>query len=103
MTFGSKNVHWTGNRVPKQLQPKDTRTIRIGMFNDQDGQWDYVVDGNALTTTLVIGDNFIVNAKARNLEDVNFWLISYTKPLHQVRRAFTNKWGSPFVVGGNCG
>jgi hypothetical protein len=37
MTFGSKNVHWTSNRVPKQLQPKDTRTIRIGMFNDWDG------------------------------------------------------------------
>ncbi len=67
-----KNVHWIGNWVLKQLQPIDIKAIRIAMFNDWDGQWDYDVDGDALAATLVIGDNFVVNAEARNLEDVDF-------------------------------
>ncbi len=44
------------------------------MFADWDGQWDYDVDGDVQATTLDIGDNFVVNAKARNSEDVDFWL-----------------------------
>jgi ribosomal protein L36 len=29
-----KNVRWIGNWVPKQLQPIDTKVIRIAMFDD---------------------------------------------------------------------
>jgi hypothetical protein len=42
------------------------------MFANWDGQWDYDVDGDVLYATLEISDNFALNAKARNSEDVDF-------------------------------
>jgi len=68
------------------------------MFVGWDGQWDYDVNGDALATTLDFGDNFVVNVKDGNSKDVDFWLICCTKPLHQVRRAFMDKWGTSFVA-----
>jgi hypothetical protein len=37
------------------------------MHEGQDGKWGYSVNGNVLTTTLEIGDNFVVNADIGNL------------------------------------
>jgi hypothetical protein len=42
------------------------------MFDEWDGQWDYDVHGDVLAATLDIGDNFAINAKVGNLEDVDF-------------------------------
>jgi hypothetical protein len=33
------------------------------MFDDWDGQWDYDVGGDVLTTTMEISDNFAVNER----------------------------------------
>jgi len=40
------------------------------------------VDGDVLAITLDVGDIFAINAKIRNSEDANFWLVFCTKPLH---------------------
>jgi hypothetical protein len=69
------------------------------MFVDWDWQWDYDVDGDVIVVTLDIGDNFVINAEAGNSKNADIWLICYTKPFHQVRRTFTNKWGTSFIVG----
>jgi hypothetical protein len=56
-----QNLQWIGHWVPKILQLVDTRLVRNAMYDGWDGKWDYGVDGNALTTTLEIGDNFVMN------------------------------------------
>jgi hypothetical protein len=68
------------------------------MYDDWDGKWDYSVDGNVLTTTLEIGDNFVVNDEIGNLEGVDFWVVCCTKPMHTTRKEFTDKWGTSFVI-----
>jgi hypothetical protein len=94
-----KNIRWTSKWVPKRLQPTDIRAIKNAMFDEWDGQWDYDVHGDVLAATLDIGDNFAINAKVGNLEDVDFWLVCCTKPLHQVKKSFTAKWGTSFAEG----
>lgn len=42
------------------------------MYDYWDGKWDYSVDGNALTTTLEIGDNFAMNVEIGNWKGVDF-------------------------------
>ncbi len=59
----------------------------------------YSVDGNALVTTLEIGDNFVMNVKIGNLEGVDFWVICCTKPMHIIRKEFTDKWDTSFAIG----
>jgi len=71
------------------------------MYDCWDGKWDYSVDGNALTTTLEIGDNFAVNAEIRNLEGVDFWVVCCIKPMHTIRKEFIDKWGTSFAIGDN--
>jgi len=72
--------------VPRILQLVDTRSIHNAMYDDWDGKWDYSVDGNALTTTLEIGDNFAMNAEIGNLEGVDFWVVCCTKSMHIIRK-----------------
>jgi hypothetical protein len=69
------------------------------MHDDWDGKWDYSVDGNPLTTTLEIGDNFVMNAEIGNLEGVDLWVFCCTKPMHIIRKEFTYKWGTSFAIG----
>ncbi len=66
------------------------------MFVYWDGQWDYDVDGDVIAVILEISDNFAINAEVGNSEDVNFWLVCCMKPLHQVKKTFTDKWGTSF-------
>jgi len=47
------------------------------MDDGWDGKWDYSVDGNALITTLDIGNNFVVNAQIGNLEGVFLGCLLY--------------------------
>jgi hypothetical protein len=54
--------------------------------------------GDALAMTLVIDDNFAINAEVGNSKDANFWLVCCTKPFHQIKRTFMNKWGISFVA-----
>jgi len=63
-------------------------------MEEEDVNWDYGEDGNALATCLEIGDNFVVNAIANNDEGQEFWLIRCSKPLHKVNKNFTNAWGT---------
>jgi len=58
-----QNLKWIGHWVPRILQLVDTRSVCNAMYDNWDGKWDYSVDGNALTTTLEIGDNFVVNVQ----------------------------------------
>jgi hypothetical protein len=83
----------------KDLQHVDTRLVCNAMYDSWDGKWDYSVDGNALTTTLEINDNFAVNVKIGNLKGVDFWVICCTKPMHTIRNKFIDKWGTSFAIG----
>jgi hypothetical protein len=77
----------------------DTRSVCNAMYDYWDGKWDYSVDGNALTTTLEIGDNFVVNVEIGNLKGVDFWVVCCIKPMHTIRKEFTDKWGTSFAIG----
>jgi hypothetical protein len=92
-------LQWIGHWVPKILQPMDTRLVRNAMYDGWDGKWDYSVDGNTLTTTLEISDNFEVNVEIGNLKGVDFWVVCCTKPMHTIRKEFTDKWGTSFAIG----
>jgi hypothetical protein len=94
-----QNLHWVGHWVPKILQPMDTRSVHNAMYEGWDGKWDYSVDGNALTTTLEIGDNFGVNVEIGNFEGVDFWVVCFTKPIHTIKKEFTKKCGKFFAIG----
>jgi hypothetical protein len=69
------------------------------MLFNWNGELDYTIDCGALVSTLDVGDNFAMNAKADNLEGHDFWIILCTRPLHQAKRAFKNKWGTSFELG----
>jgi hypothetical protein len=69
------------------------------MYDGWVGKWDYSVNGNVLTTTLEISDKFVMNAKVGNLKGVDFWVVCCTKPMHNIRKEFTNKWGTYFAIG----
>jgi hypothetical protein len=55
--------------------------------------------GDDLVATFEIGDNFTINAEFGNVEGVDFYLIYYSKPLHTVKKYFSYKWVTNFVVG----
>jgi hypothetical protein len=94
-----QNLWWICHLVPKIPQHVDTRSVCGAMYDSQDGKWDYSVDVNALTTTLEVGDNFAVIVKIGNLKCFDFWVFCCTKPMHTIRKEFTNKWGTSFVIG----
>ncbi len=94
-----QNLQWTGHWVPKIVQPMDTRSIHNVMYEDWVGKWDYSVDGNVLTTTLEIGDNFVMNVEIGKLEGVDFLVVYCTKPMHTIRKEFIDKWGTSFAIG----
>ncbi len=94
-----QNLQWIGHWVPKILQLVDTRSVRNAMYDCWDGKWDYSIDGNALTTTLEIGDNFGVNVEIGNLEGVDFWVVCCIKPMHTIRKEFIDEWGTSFAIG----
>jgi len=77
----------------------DTRSVDDAMYDNRDGKWDYSVGENVLTTTLEVGDNFVVNVKIGNLKGVDFWVFCCTNPMHTIRKEFTNKWGTSFAIG----
>ncbi len=64
-----------------------------------DGDWEYGVDGDELAMTLDLGDNFIVNAKVDNNENVDLWIICCTKHLNKVKKTFKCEWGIEFEEG----
>jgi hypothetical protein len=51
----------------KTLRPTDTHFVRF-IMEEEDVNWDYGEDGDALATCLEIGDNFVVNVVANNDE-----------------------------------
>jgi len=55
-----------------------------------------------LVVILEVNDNVVVSAKEGNDEGLSFWLILCTKPLHNIRTPFINKWGiSNYEEGAN--
>ncbi len=40
-----------------------------------------------------------MNEEVGNLEGQIFWIILYTRYLHQVKKAFQDRWGTSFEVG----
>ncbi len=96
--FDCPNLHWTSDQVPKVLQLVDTRSVCMPMYDDQDQKWDYSVDGSVLAIALEIGDNFVMNTKAINLEGVDFQVFFCTKPMHIMKKSFIDKWGTYFVA-----
>ncbi len=55
--------------------------------------------GDELAAVLEVGDNFIINAEEGNDEDVSFWLIMCTKPLHKVKAPFIDNWENSYEEG----
>ncbi len=94
------NVKWTGEWQPKILQPADSGFVKRMMVGEWDGVWFAGGSGGEhLAATLDVGDNLVVNASKGNDEGVDFWIILCTKPLHTVKEAFTDNWGTVFEVG----
>jgi hypothetical protein len=69
------------------------------MLFDWSRKLDYTIDCGALAITLEVGDNFVVNEEAGNLEGQDFWIILYTRYVHQVKKVFQDRWGTSFEVG----
>jgi hypothetical protein len=58
-----------------------------------ENEWDQLGEcGEYLANCFEVGDNFAVNAKESNEEDVNFYLVLCTQPTHIVAKDFTNPW-----------
>jgi len=57
-------------------------------MEEEDVNWDYGEDGDAFTTCLEIGDNFVINVATNNDEGQEFWLVRCLKPLHKVNKDF---------------
>lgn len=94
------NVKWTGEWEAKFLQPASPEFVRKMMFGEWDGLCFNASTGNEhLAATLDIADNFVVNAAQGNDEGVDFWVVICTKPLHTLKEAFTDKWGTSFDEG----
>ncbi len=67
-------VQWTKDWRPETLKPKDTHFVQF-IMEEEDINWDYGDDGNALATYLEIGDNFDINATIDNDEGQDSWFI----------------------------
>jgi hypothetical protein len=63
------------------------------MYVAWDGEWRHVVDGDELTTSLEVGENFVVNVEEGNIERQEFWIVCYTKPLHKLNGPLNCNWG----------
>ncbi len=93
------NVKWTRNWISKYLQPTNTIFVRESMYNAQDKEWQYGVDGEELAKSLEVGDNFVINEEKGNSEGQNFWLVCCTKPLHTLIHPLMCKWGIEYYEG----
>jgi len=71
--------------------------IQSGTYEDG---WDQVGEcGEYLASCLEVGDNFVVNTKEGNEEDVDFYLVLCTLPIHIVAKDFINSWKPKFKEG----
>ncbi len=55
--------------------------------------------GEYLASCLEVGDNFVVKTKEGNEEDVDFYLVLCTLPIHIVAKDFINSWKPKFKEG----
>ncbi len=64
--------------------------IQSGTYEDA---WDQLGEcGEYLASCLEVGDNFVVNTKEGNEEDVDFYLVLCTLPIHIVAKDFINSY-----------
>ncbi len=67
--------------------------IQSGTYEDE---WDQLGEcGEYLANYLEVGDNFAVNEEG-NEEDVDFYLVLYTQPIHNVAKDFIDPWKTKF-------
>jgi hypothetical protein len=94
-----ENLQWSGSWTSKHLQPSYTKAVLKKMIFNWVGEPNYTPNANGFTTTLDVGDNFVVNAKIGNSKGMNFWTIYCSRPLHCVQKTFKDKWGTYFELG----
>jgi hypothetical protein len=72
--------------------------------NDAHANVDFVLhlesDQEALTTTLEVGDHFVVIVEEGNMEGCDFWILICEEPLHEVEDEMKkNNWGQVVYQG----
>lgn len=67
-------------------------TIQVGIYQDAWDQLDECAD--YLASCLDINDNFVVNDEDENHENVDFYVVFCTQPIHVVKEDFIDAWNT---------
>jgi hypothetical protein len=96
-----ENIAWTRDWMLEVLIPHNPGyvwDVMLAEFNVDN--WDeFGLNGTYLASILELGDNLAICAAPENEENVEFYILMYTKKPFVCTKAFTCVWGETFEVG----